>query len=59
VTPQPERVGSERLAHLTDAEIEFYISSKSNADELGVIEQHVTACSLCLQRVKEALRGGG
>jgi hypothetical protein len=54
-----ETAGSERLAHLSDHEIQRYASSRSEAEEDRLIEQHIAACGKCLQRVKSALRGSG
>ena len=51
-----QTVGSERLAHLNDYEIDRYARSRSDAEEARAIEQHMAACAKCLQRIKNALR---
>jgi hypothetical protein len=51
-------VGSERLAHLSQSELDRYVNSSLDREEARLIEQHVTACVACLQRVKLALRRG-
>lgn len=54
-----ETISTERLAHLSDHDIDRYAGSRSNFEEERAIEQHILACGKCLQRVKIALRRMG
>ena len=58
ITAMAARKGavSEWLSHLSDEEIEDYVSGAADPDEKSAIEQHITACTECRDRLKEALR---
>jgi anti-sigma factor RsiW len=54
--PARKDAGSGWHSHLSDLQIEDYVSGAADVNDKSAVEQHITVCAECRDRLKEGLR---
>jgi hypothetical protein len=54
VIPRPSFL--QRLDHIADSDARCYAAGLLQGEQKHVLEQHITACSLCLMKLRRALQ---